>query len=561
MALSPKVRFPCIGTILASLPLLSALSFQGFTGTFHFVDVTQETGIDFQHTDGSTGERHIVESVSCGLALFDFDNDNDIDIYFLNGTNLKSDPSAPPVSNRLYRNDGNWKFTDITDQAGVGDQGYGLGICVGDYDNDGHADLYLNNFGPNVLYRNNGGGTFSDVTAKAGVSNGSEVGAGTCFLDIDNDGDLDLFVANYIQYRPEDNKQRIVNGHPAYPGPMLFGPASDTLYRNNGDGTFTDISQASGIANHKGTSMGAIASDYDGDGDTDIIVGNDAMGNYVYQNDGSGSFQEVGLLTGLAYDLHGQGQGTMGVECADYDNDGLLDFYMTSYQKQWATLYKNLGQGYFSDVTMMTGAGIETLPRVTWGTGLVDFDNDGHRDIYIACGHLQDNIGLWDDSGTYRSPNVFLANNGNGKFISASKAAGPGLKPIGSSRGAAFDDLDNDGDVDVVILNSRQAPTILKNASNTDNAWLRVHLRGTKSNRDGVGAMIKVTVGDKHYIDEVRSGRGYQSAYQSQPHFGLGKTSTIQQIEVTWPSGAYDVFQKVPPNQLYKVTEGTGNRP
>ena len=561
MASSPKVRFPCIGTILASLPLLSALSFQGFTGTFHFVDVTQETGIDFQHTDGSTGERHIVESVSCGLALFDFDNDNDIDIYFLNGTNLKSDPSAPPVSNRLYRNDGNWKFTDITDQAGVGDQGYGLGICVGDYDNDGHADLYLNNFGPNVLYRNNGGGTFSDVTAKAGVSNGSEVGAGTCFLDIDNDGDLDLFVANYIQYRPEDNKQRIVNGHPAYPGPMLFGPASDTLYRNNGDGTFTDISQASGIANHKGTSMGAIASDYDGDGDTDIIVGNDAMGNYVYQNDGSGSFQEVGLLTGLAYDLHGQGQGTMGVECADYDNDGLLDFYMTSYQKQWATLYKNLGQGYFSDVTMMTGAGIETLPRVTWGTGLVDFDNDGHRDIYIACGHLQDNIGLWDDSGTYRSPNVFLANNGNGKFISASKAAGPGLKPIGSSRGAAFDDLDNDGDVDVVILNSRQAPTILKNASNTDNAWLRVHLRGTKSNRDGVGAMIKVTVGDKHYIDEVRSGRGYQSAYQSQPHFGLGKTSTIQQIEVTWPSGAYDVFQKVPPNQLYKVTEGTGNRP
>lgn len=351
-------------------------------------DVTKQTGISFVHTDGSSGKRYIVETVSAGLALFDYDGDGDIDIYFLNGAPLRGTSIKVPPKNALYRNDGGWKFTDVTDISGTGDLGYGLGVAVGDYDNDGDPDIYLNNYGPNVLYSNNGDGTFTDVTEKAGVSNGHQVGAGTCFLDIDKDGDLDLYAANYVNFTYENHQIVRFNGYPAYVGPMNYQPTSDTLYRNNGDGTFTDISVESGIAEHKGTGMGMVCADYDNDGDTDIFVGNDVAGNSVFENDGTGKFEEVGLLTGLAYDLSGTAQGTMGVECGDYNNDCLLDFHVTSYQRELATLYKNLGGGSFEDVTRITGAGDGTLPHVKWGNGLVDFDNDGDRDIFIACGHL-----------------------------------------------------------------------------------------------------------------------------------------------------------------------------
>jgi len=523
-------------------------------------DVTRETGIDFVHTDGGSGRRYIIETVSAGLALFDYDGDGDVDIYFLNGAPLPGTQMDSPPRNALYRNDGGWKFTEVTLEAGVGDTGYGLGVCVGDYNNDGYPDLYLNNSGPNVLYRNNGDGTFTDVTESAGVANDDQVGAGTCFLDIDGDGHLDLYVSNYIDFAYDKHQPRFVNGHPAYVGPMIYGPVPDTLFRNNGDGTFTDVSVESGVAAHSGTGMGMICADYDDDGDTDIIVGNDAMGNFVLRNDGTGRFEEVGLFAGLAYDLHGQGQGTMGVECGDYDNDGRLDFYMTSYQKQWAILYRNLGRGLFEDVTHLTGAGAGTLPHVTWGTGLVDFDNDGLRDIFVACGHLQDTVDLWDDSTSYQALNLVLANIGQGKFVDVSSQAGDGLAVKLSSRGAAFEDLDNDGDIDVVVLNSRREPTLLRNDSPNRNHWIQVRLRGTRSNRDGIGARIKVVAGDLSLVSEVHSGRGYQSHYGMHPHFGLGQQPQVDRLEVRWIGGGTDILENVPVNRVLEIIEGDHRR-
>ncbi|UCE48116.1 MAG: VCBS repeat-containing protein, partial [Phycisphaerales bacterium] len=364
-------------------------------------DVTGKTGITFRHTDGSSGQRYIMETVSAGLALFDYDGDGDIDIYFLNGAPLKGSKFKKPPENALYRNEGKWKFTDVTEQARVGDTGYGLGVAVGDYDNDGDPDIYVNNHGPNVLYRNNGDGTFTDITKQGGVANGSKVGAGACFLDSDKDGDLDLYVSNYLDFSYGKHVPVMQRGFPVYATPRYFLPLPDNLYRNNGDGTFTDISKSSGVGQHAGWGMGIVCADYDGDDDTDILIGNDVAENFLFRNDGTGRFDEVGLQAGVAYDLHGDQQGSMGVDCGDYDNDGLLDFYVTSYELQLATLYRNLGEGMFEDVTMLTGAGAGTLPHVTWGNSFVDFDNDGDRDIFVACGHLQDNVEQYDDTKAY----------------------------------------------------------------------------------------------------------------------------------------------------------------
>ena len=523
-----------------------------------FRDVTKETGITFRHTDGSSGKRYIMETVASGLALFDYDNDGDVDIYFLNGEPLKGTKFDVPPKNALYRNEGDWKFTDVTEQARVGDTGYGLGVVAGDYDNDGDLDIYVNNHGPNVLYRNNGGGTFTDVTEKAGVANGSHTGAGTCFLDMDKDGDLDLYVSNYFDFSYEKHRTGVADGYPVYISPASYPAATDTLYRNNGDGTFTDVSKSAGVADQASWGMGMVCGDYDNDGDTDIYVANDGAGNFLFENDGTGKFEDMGLIAGVAYDTHGDGQGSMGVDFGDYDNDGLLDFYVTSYQGQLATLYKNLGDNAFDDVTRLTGAGEGTVAHVTWGNSLVDFDNDGDRDIFVACGHLLDNVDLFDDRSTYLATNVILMNTGDGKFINVSKQSGDGMQVKLSSRGAGFDDLDNDGDVDVVILNSRREPTILRNDSPSKGHWLQVRLRGVKSNRDGVGSRVKVVAGDLTLHDEVHSGRGYQSHYGMRLHFGLGGREKVDRIEVRWIGGAVDVFKDIAVDQLLTITEGTG---
>jgi enediyne biosynthesis protein E4 len=531
------------------------------TSPIQLRDVTRETGITFVHTDGSSGRRYIVETVCCGLALLDYDGDGDVDIYFLNGAPLPGTEVTEPPRNALYRNDGGWKFTDVTAAAGVGDTGYGLGVCTGDYDNDGDPDIYVNNFGPNVLYRNNGDGTFTDVTEAAGVAAGNQVGAGACFLDMDGDGDLDLFVANYVAFNFENHQISHMSGFPAYVGPLNYPPTVNVLYRNNGDGTFTDVTTVSGIGAHRGTGMGIICADYDHDGDTDIVVGNDLAANFVFRNDGTGRFSEVGLELGLAYDALGNVHGTMGIECADWNNDGWLDFYMTSYQRQLATLYESKRGAYFEDVTRPTGAGTDTYPQVTWGTGLIDFDNDGHRDLFVACGHLIDNVEQFDDTTSYHARNILLRNNGQGRFVNVSDAGGDGLLPKLSSRGAAFDDLDNDGDIDVVILNSRREPTVLRNESVTGNNWLQVQLRGTRSNRDGIGARVTVRAGDVSLIDEVHSGRSYQSDFGKRLHFGLGKRNAVDEVRVQWIGGGVDILRVEGVNRLITVVEGEGRQP
>ena len=542
----------------AVLMLLSTFACERTDGGIVLSDVTKETGITFRHTDGSGGEFYVMEPMTGGLALFDYDGDGDVDIYFLNGAPLKGTKVDTAPKNALYRNDGSFKFTDVTEQSGAGDTGFALGVVAADYDNDGALDIYVNNYGANVLYRNNGDGTFTDVTAQAGVANGHKVGASTCFLDMDKDGDLDLYVTNYVEFSYDKHATTTENGYRVYLGPPYFGPTRDNLYRNNGEGTFTDVSEGSGISGHFGTGMGMVCADYDNDGDTDIFVANDiSAGNFLFKNDGTGKFDEIALIAGAAYDSQGVELGSMGVDCADYDNDGWLDFYQTSYNKQMAVFYRNINGRMFEDVSVLTGAGTGTYAPVTWGIGSVDFDNDGDRDIFVACGHIQDMIEFYNSTETYFQENVLLMNTGDGKFTDVSKDSGDGMKVKLSSRGAAFDDLDNDGDVDVVILNSRREPTVLRNDSRNSNHWLEVVLRGVKTNRDGVGARVKVVAGDLTQIDEVHSGRSYQSHYGMRLHFGLGAREKIDRIEVRWIGGGVDVFEDIVVDQVLTITEGS----
>jgi len=522
-------------------------------------NVTAQTGITFRHTDGGSGRHYIAETVCSGLATFDYDGDGLIDIYFLNGRPLRGTPVREPVRNALYRNLGGWRFADVTETAGVGEAGYGLGVAVADYDNDGHPDVYCNNFGPNVLYRNNGDGTFDEATLQAGVGAGDKVGAGACFLDIEGDGDLDLYCANYVRFTYQNHVNVVVGGFPQYAGPKDYEPEPDILFRNNGDGTFTDISQQAGIAAHAGTGMGMVCLDYDNDGDTDIAVLNDVSGNFLFQNDGAGKFQEVGLLAGIAYNIDGKELGSMGFECGDYDNDGWLDLFQTAYAGELPALYQNTQAGFFLDVTRAAGAGIAAYPHVNWGTALVDFDNDGDRDLFIANGHLQDNVESYSGAASYENQNTLLMNTGNGKFVDVSSACGDGLLPKRSSRGTGFDDLDNDGRVDGVILNSRREPTILRNESATDHHWLQIRLCGTRTNRDGVGAAVRVVSGELVQMAEVHSGRGYQSHHGTRLQFGLGKRERIDRVEVRWIGGDTEVFQAVPRDALVTLVEGTGS--
>ena len=518
-------------------------------------DVTSEAGIGFTHTDGGSGRFYLVEHVSAGLTLFDYNGDGLIDIYFLNGSPLKGTKSTGIPGNALYRNEGNWTFTDVTEKARVGDTGYGLGVTAADYDNDGDQDLYVNNFGPNVLYRNNGNGTFSDVTEAANAGNGDRVGAGVCFLDADRDGDLDLYVSNYVVFSYDKHVPRSVLGVPLYPSPRDYEPDPDTLYRNNGDGTFTDVSEESGIDLHAGAGMGITCGDYDNDGDTDIFVCNDVQANFLFQNDGTGRFDEVGLFSGTAYDFSGVAQGSMGVDCSDYNNDGWFDFFMTNYQDELPVLYRNSGTGFFEDVSLQTGAGVSAERYVTWGTGFADFRNCGWRDIFIACEHLIEDAQMRVEHDGYAARNILLMNLGNEKFVDVSEDSGNGLEPIMVSRGAGFDDLDNDGDLDVVVLNSRNRPTIIRNESTNENHWLQVRLEGTKTNRDGVGAQVKVVAGDLVQIDEVHSGRGYQSHYGTRLHFGLGKSEQVDRVEVRWVGGVTEVFENVKVDQRVTLRE------
>ena len=506
-----------------------------------------------------------METVSAGLATFDFDGDGLIDIYFLNGTPLAGSAERRRPQHALYRNLGGLRFEDATVWAGVRDTGYGLAVAVGDYDADGWPDLYVSNFGPNLLLRNSGSGTFVDVTEATGTRAGGaeKVGAGAAFLDADGDGLLDLFVANYLAFSYDKHVTARRRGVTVYAAPECFPPLPGALYRNVGQGRFVDISRPSGIADHPGRGMGIVCADYDNDGDTDIFVANDGLPNFLLENDGTGRFREGGTTAGIAYDYQGRAQGSMGVDCGDFDNDGLLDFYKTAFQMQTAALYHNLGAGLFDDVSLATGAGAGTVRNVTWGCTLADFDNDGDRDLFIACGHLYDNVELFDDTTSYRARNIVLRNmlreTGRARFVDVSDYCGDGLQVRRSSRGAAFDDLDNDGDIDVVVLNSREAPTIIRNLlveSGSRNHWLQIRLQGVKTNRDGVGAHVIVAAGELLQIAEVHSGRGYQSHYGTRLHFGLGPHERVDRIEFRWIGGGVDLLEDATADRLLTIIEG-----
>ncbi|MHB0958086.1 MAG: CRTAC1 family protein [Pirellulaceae bacterium] len=531
---------------------------QVHTGQINLLDMTDAAGITFVHTHGGSGKMYIMEAMTAGMATLDYDNDGLVDLYFLNGAPLQGTTrSGEPPRNALYRNLGDWKFQDVTHEAAVGDLGFGLGVTAGDYNNDGFPDLFVNNFGPNVLYQNNGDGTFTETTREVGIDPGDAVGAGACFLDIDGDGDVDLYCGNYIKFSYDQPLGRVVGGFLRAQSPADFNADFDQLFRNNGDGTFTDISQESGVSAHAGRSMGMVCGDFDNDGDTDIFICNDVMENFYWRNDGTGTFEEVATLAGVAYDFWGRGNGSMGAVCADYDHDGWLDIFMTDYQGEMPVLYHNLGHGVFEDVAIKAGIPPALVPHVKWGCSFLDVDNDGHRDLYVGNGHLEPMIHQIDDTTDYRVANALLRNKGDGTFVNISAQSGSGMGVVEATRGVCAGDFDNDGDQDLVMLNQESRPTLLQNATPLAHHWLQIRLVGTGSNRGGIGSRVTVRTGDLTQLEEVHGGSGYQSHAGTRLHFGLAKQSRVDRIEVQWLGGDIDVLTDVAADQLITIIQGT----
>ncbi|RMD93953.1 MAG: CRTAC1 family protein [Calditrichaeota bacterium] len=496
--------------------------------------------------------------MGAGAAWLDYDGDGDQDLYVVNGATFATlhDPERP--GNTLYRNDGD-HFTDVTRIAGVGDKGWGIGCAVGDIDNDGDPDLYVTNYGPNVLYRNNGDGTFTDITEMAGVGD-ERMGASCAFGDYNNDGYLDLYLTNYVQLNPKNlpnqGKPCYWYGIPVYCGPEGLIPEADVLYRNNGDGTFTDVSRSSGIAHEKGYGLGVIFVDYDQDGDQDIYVANDSSPNFLFRNNGDGTFTDVALAAGVSHRGDGREQAGMGVDFGDYDQDGDLDLLVTNFSDDYNTLYRNDGNGYFSDVTAQSGLKHVSYQTLGWGAHFFDFDNDADLDIFVANGHVYPQADNPNTYTSYHQRNHLYRNNGHGSFQEIGTQLGSDMKKAQGSRGVAISDFDEDGDLDIFIVNEKGTPNLLKNEGGNRQHWLRIKLIGTKSNRDGIGALVKIITEQKHHIQEVRRNSGYASAQDVRVHFGLGEVMQVDKLLIKWPSGQKQVFEKIDADQYIVITEG-----
>jgi hypothetical protein len=520
-----------------------------------YKDVTESSRIDFKHNASITNEKYILETIGAGAAFLDYDNDGLLDIYLANGAHLpdlqKSDPS---YYNRLYRNNGNGTFTDTTMKAGVMGKGYSGGVAAGDYDNDGNEDLYVTTYHGNILYHNNGDGTFSDVTSKAGVVDG-QWSTSAAFLDYDNDGKLDLFVTHYVNFNFANNVIcKDWEGRPYYCHPDVYDGLANTLYHNNGDGTFRDVSKAAGVFNPQGKGLGVVAADYDDDGRIDIFVANDAVANFLYRNRGDGTFEDVTLSSGTGYDRNGRPQSCMGTDFGDYDRDGKLDLIVTNLEYETHTLYHNKGDGNFEDLTQETGLASATFYYAGWGTKFLDFDNDGFLDLFIVNGGLLDNIELYKKGVTYAQKKLLLRNL-NGKFVNETERYGQDLLKPTVARGAAFGDYDNDGDIDIIVVNSGQPPNLLRNDGGNLNHWLKLKLIGTKSNRDAIGARVTVVAGDLKQVDQVRGGGSYLSASDYRLHFGLGDRTQIDLLEIRWPSGTVQELKNTKIDQILTVRE------
>ncbi len=538
----------------------------GIAAGMRFVDATEGSGIRFEPVCGAPpGEKGwLTEGMGSGGAWLDYDGDGNLDLYLVNGS-THNRPAGGGEPNRLYRGDGKGHFTDVTEAAGVGDRGWGYGVAVGDYDNDDDPDLFVTNQGANVLYRNDGDGGFTDVTAEAGVGP-SPWSASAAFIDIDRDGDLDLYVANYMESDvakiPRRGDKAATQGSCSYHGIQVFcgprgrRPEQDQLFRNNGDGTFTDVTQPSGIALATPRyALGVVSGDYDNDGDPDLYVANDSVINSLWRNNGDGTFTDVGIasLTGLNVD--GRALAGMGTDFGDYNGDGWLDLVVTNFAHDLNTVYRNLSGRFFVDESSLVGMGVTNL-ALSWGAGFHDFDHDGDVDLLIANGHVYPQVDDYDLGTSYRQTNHLFENEA-GRFEDVSAKSGPGFRIAQSFRGAAFADYDNDGDVDVLLTALDEPPVLLRNDSPNPGNWLQLALTGTRSNRDGVGARITVTAGSDTRIRERKGGGSYLSASDPRIHVGLGAATRADRVEIRWPSGTVDVLTDVPANRLIRIREGS----
>ncbi len=511
-----------------------------------FVDITASAGISFVHSIGDDELSNIVESSGAGCVFFDYDNDGDLDIYLVNGRYLETVSSARgrhlagQLKNALYRNNGDATFTDVTEKAGVGDTGFGMAAVAADYDNDGDRDLFVTNYGRDSLYLNNGDGTFTDVTQKAGV--GSELWSlGASFFDFDRDGLLDLYVGGYLVFDPE---YRNFYAAEAFPGPLSYRGQKDILYRNKGDGTFEDVTRAAGVYSTKGRAMGVAACDIDDDGDEDLYVANDGMENYLYRNHGNGTFEEIALRTGTAFGQNGEATSAMGPEFGDFDGDGLIDLLVPDMG--YGCLYRNTGKGFFEEKSAEMGIAAVLGQYTSWSGNFLDYDHDSVLDVFIVNGdahHLEP------------EEDTLFRGKGGRSFVDVSGASGPAFKLKAVGRGSAAGDLDDDGDLDLLVLNLNGPARLYRNDGGNRSNWIMVRTVGTASNRDGIGARVRVKSGGTTQVRDIRSSSGYLSQGDYRAHFGVGKSKKVDRIEVRWPSGRTSTLDNVKVNQVITVTE------
>ncbi len=528
-----------------------------------FTDVTAASGLAFTHSASKTAARFLPETMGGGVALLDYDGDGRLDVFFTNGAAIdaqmtsarRPDKSAPRFWNRLYRQVAPWQFEDVTERAGVAGRSYDFGVAVADYDNDGDPDLLVTGYGGSVLHRNEGDGTFRDVTTAAGLAgDGWPSSAG--FVDYDGDGHLDLFVARYLEWQWESNVEcrEAGSGERSYCHPKHFAPVASALYRNRGDGTFADVSAPTGVGASKGKALGVAFSDVDRDGRIDIIVANDSTGQFLFRNTG-GRFEETALESGMAYDEDGRSFSGMGIDVADYDNDTWPDVVVTTLSRERYALFRNTGRGQFAYATHTSGLGAITELLAGWGTRWIDVDHDGDLDLFVAQGHVMDTLTKARTGVDSRQPPLLVRNDA-GRFTDASHLLGAAARQPRAGRGAAFGDIDNDGDVDIVVANLDEGPTLLRNDGVPGRTWLSLDLRGTSSNRDGIGAHVAVTDDTgRTQVRTVTTASSYQSASAARVHLGLGAARAVRRVEIRWPSGIVQVLTDIDPGQVLVVTE------
>lgn len=511
-------------------------------------------------------QRYSIETMTGGVALFDYNNDGHLDIFFTNGAEIPSlRKSAPAFYNRLFRNNGDGTFTDVTEKAGLAGIGYSMGVAPGDYDNDGFVDLYVTGFNHNQLFHNNGDGTFTDVTDKARVAGiiperGKPWSVAAGWIDYNNDGLLDLFVVNYLDYSIAKAHSCQTNSIVDYCSPNEYGGTPNILYRNNGDGTFTDVSQESHISRYIGKGMGVAFADYDGDGFTDIFVSNDTFQNFLLHNNGDGTFTNVALPAGVAYNENGKAVAGMGTDFRDIDNDGRPDIFLAAMYGDTFPLYRNLGNGEFDDATDASGLAAMTARFTAWGTGIFDFDNDGNKDIFTAGSAILDNS-MEVSNKPYELPNGLYRNLGNMVFKDVSAQAGADFLVPAAHRGAAFGDLDNDGKIDIVVTVLNGEPQLLMNRSPNHNHWIILKLVGVVSNRDGLGTRVKITTAHGVQYNQATTAVGYNSSSDKRVYFGLGNATVVDRIELAWPAGTRQVLENVASNQILTIVEPGTSHP